>query len=70
MRAPALDWFRTRYSLLGPGLSPRCSAVEYAEIGGFLIVDIGEVCLAAWVSMAASRYLWRPLPRAMWRRVP
>ncbi|HUL04866.1 MAG TPA: hypothetical protein VLV76_00940 [Candidatus Acidoferrum sp.] len=44
------------------GASATLISGEYSENWGFLIVDIGEVALAAWISLACIGRLPRLLP--------
>ena len=71
--------FSLRLNLLGPiwrkallvavaGASATIASGEYAESWGFLIVDIGEVALAAWISFAGFAYLRRRMPALKRRR--
>jgi hypothetical protein len=50
------------------GASATIASGEYAESWGFLIVDIGEVALATWISYAAFVYLQRRMPALKRRR--
>ena len=65
--------FSLRLSLLKPlwrkallvavaGASATIASGEYVESWGFLIVDIGEVALATWISYAVFVYLQRRMP--------
>jgi hypothetical protein len=71
--------FSLRLNLLGPiwreallvavvGASATIASGEYVESWGFLIVDIGEVALAAWISFAGFVYLQRRMPVLKRRR--
>ena len=50
------------------GASATIASGEYAESWGFLLVDVGEVALAAWISLAVLAYLPRLIPALTRRR--
>lgn len=52
--------------ILAAGAAATVSSGEYLASWGFLIVDIGEVALCAWIAHTALRYL---ASRAGWTRL-
>lgn len=50
------------------GASATIASGEYAASWGFLLVDVGEVALAAWISLAVLAYLPRLIPALTRRR--
>jgi hypothetical protein len=50
------------------GASATIASGEYSESWGFLIVDVGEVALAAWISLGFFTCLPRLIPALKRRR--
>jgi hypothetical protein len=49
-------WIRTAL-ILAAGVSATILSGEYRENWGFVLVDVGEVALVAWIGFVAARYL-------------
>jgi hypothetical protein len=52
-------WWIRAVMVLAAGVSATVLSGEYRENWGFVLVDVGEVALAAWIGFVVARYLGR-----------